>query len=62
MSVPPANSDAAPASQVQVVLPQALIPKVLAQLHDSPTSGHLVIQNLQEKMKDHFYWLGGLVT
>lgn len=37
--VPPANSDAA--SQVQVVLPRALVPKVLAQLHDSPTGGHL---------------------
>lgn len=41
---PPANTDAA--SQVQVVLPQVLVPKVLAQLHDSLTGGHLVIQKL----------------
>lgn len=53
---PPANTDAA--SQVQVVLPQALVPKVLAQLHDSPTGGHLGIQKLQGKVKDRFYWLG----
>lgn len=52
----PSNSDAA--SQVQVVLLHALIPKVLAQLHDSPTGGHLGIQKLQGKVRDHFYWLG----
>ena len=49
---PPANSDAA--SQVQVVLPKSLVPKVLRQLHNSVTGGHLGIQKLQAKVKDRF--------
>lgn len=56
VSIPPANSDAV--SKVQGALPQALIPKVLAQLHDSPTGDHLGVQKLQGKVKDRFYWLG----
>lgn len=54
--VPPANSDAA--SQVQVVLPKAMIPSVLAQLHNTATGGHLGVQKLQGKIKDRFYWPG----
>ena len=54
--VPPTNSDAA--NQVQVVLPRTLVPKVLAQLHNAVTAGHLGVQKLQAKVKDRFYWLG----
>ena len=54
--VPPSNSDAA--NHVQVVLPKALVPKVLEQLHNSVTAGHLGVQKLQAKVKDRFYWLG----
>ena len=54
--VPPRNSDAA--NQVQVVLPRSLVPRVLEQLHNSVTAGHLGIQKLQAKVKDRFYWLG----
>uniref|UniRef100_A0A8C6P488 Gypsy retrotransposon integrase-like protein 1 n=1 Tax=Nothobranchius furzeri TaxID=105023 RepID=A0A8C6P488_NOTFU len=52
--VAPANSDAA--QVVQVVLPRALVPGVLKQLHNAPTGGHLGVQKLQGKIKDHFYW------
>lgn len=54
MRIPPANSDAA--SHVQVVLPRVLVPKMLAQLHNSTTGGHLGVQKLQANVKD----LGGL--
>lgn len=54
--IPPANSDAA--KQVQVVLPKALVPEVLEQLHNSVTAGHLGIQKMQAKVKDRFYWPG----
>ena len=54
--IPPANSDAA--KQVQVVLPSSLVPKVLEQLHNSVTAGHLGIQKMQAKVKDRFYWPG----
>ncbi len=54
--IPLANSDAA--SVVQVVLPRSLVPGVLSMLHNTPTGGHLGIQKLQAKVKDHFYWLG----
>lgn len=54
--LPPVNSDAA--QQVQVVLPKSLVPKVLEQLHNSVTAGHLGVQKLQAKMKDRFYWPG----
>uniref|UniRef100_A0A3Q0R9N3 Gypsy retrotransposon integrase-like protein 1 n=1 Tax=Amphilophus citrinellus TaxID=61819 RepID=A0A3Q0R9N3_AMPCI len=53
--LPPANSDAA---SPQVVLPRSLIPKVLSQLHSTPTGGHLGVQKLQGKVKDCFFWLG----
>lgn len=54
--IPPANSDAA--QQGQVVLPKSLVPKVLEQLHNSVTAGHLGIQKMQAKVKDRFYWPG----
>lgn len=54
--LPPVNSDAA--KQVQVVLPKALVPNVLKQLHNSVTAGHLGVQKLQAKVKDRFYWPG----
>lgn len=52
----PVNLDAA--KQVQVVLPKSLVPKVLEQLHESVTAGHLGVQKLQAKVKDCFYWPG----
>uniref|UniRef100_A0A8C6NWY3 Gypsy retrotransposon integrase-like protein 1 n=1 Tax=Nothobranchius furzeri TaxID=105023 RepID=A0A8C6NWY3_NOTFU len=52
--VAPANSDAA--REVQVVLPQALVPEVQRELHNVPTGGHLGVQKLQGKVKDRFYW------
>ena len=54
--VPPNNSDAS--SQPQVILPKAMVPNVLAQLHNTATGGHLGIQKLQGKVKDRFYWPG----
>uniref|UniRef100_A0A8C6M7M4 Gypsy retrotransposon integrase-like protein 1 n=1 Tax=Nothobranchius furzeri TaxID=105023 RepID=A0A8C6M7M4_NOTFU len=51
--VAPANSDAA--QVIQVVLPRALVPGVLKQLHNAPTGGHLGVQKLQGKIKDRFY-------
>lgn len=54
--VPPPYSNAA--SKVQVVLPKMLVASVLNQLHSSVTGGHLVIQKLQEKLRDRFYWPG----
>ena len=54
--IPPANSDAA--AKVQVVLPQSMVFKVLEQLHNVSTGGHLGVQKLQGKVKDRFFWLG----
>lgn len=54
--IPPAYSDAA--CQVQVVLPQSMVPQVLEQLHNVSTGGHLGVQKLQGKVKDRFYWPG----
>lgn len=56
MSIPPVNSDVA---SLQVVFPQALVPKVLSQLHNAPTGGHLGVQKLQGKVKDYYFlaWL-----
>ncbi len=54
--IPPAYSDAA--SQVQVVLPQSMVRKILEQLHNVSTRGHLTVQKLQGKVKDLFYWPG----
>lgn len=54
--IPPANSDAA--SQIQVILPRALVSQVLSQLHNTPSGGHLGVQKLQGKIKDRFYWPG----
>ena len=53
---PPSNSDAA--NQVQIVIPSSMVPKVLRQLHNDATGGHLGIQKLQAKVKDRFYWMG----
>ena len=56
LPVNPTNPSDAPL--VQVVLPRALVPKVLSQLHNTTTGGHLGVQKLQGKVKDRFYWLG----
>ena len=42
---------------LQFVLPQHLVPAMLAELHDSPT-GHLGLKKVLEKVKRRFYWVG----
>ena len=41
---------------LQFVLPQHLVPAMLAELHDSPT-GHLGLKKVLEKVKRRFYWV-----
>ena len=40
----------------QVVLPLALRPLVLKELHDDPTGGHLAYHRTYTKVKTHYYW------
>ncbi|KAL5018859.1 hypothetical protein ScPMuIL_004581, partial [Solemya velum] len=42
----------------QTVLPKALTPYVLGQLHDSPTGGHLGIKKTLCKVRQRFFWHG----
>eukprot|EP00731_Ephydatia_muelleri_P004911 Em0002g1087a len=35
-----------------------LVPTVLAELHDSPTAGHLGVGKVLEKVRRRFYWVG----
>ncbi|KAL5004068.1 hypothetical protein ScPMuIL_017524, partial [Solemya velum] len=42
----------------QTVLPKALTPYVLGQLHDSPTGGHLGIKKTLCKVRRRFFWHG----
>lgn len=58
VKIPPAHSDAAAQIQVLYSFFGSLVPKVLAQLHDDTTGGHLGVQKLQGKVKDRFYWPG----
>ena len=42
----------------QLVIPPSLVPTVLAELHDSPTAGHLGVGKVLEKVRRRFYWVG----
>eukprot|EP00731_Ephydatia_muelleri_P036715 Em0310g4a len=42
----------------QLVIPTSLVPTVLAELHDSPTAGHLGVGKVLEKVRRRFYWVG----
>ena len=42
----------------QLVIPPSLVPTVLAELHDSPTAGHLGVGKVLEKVRCRFYWVG----
>ena len=41
----------------QLILPKALRPKVLQQLHHLPTSGHLVVAKTLGRVRERFYWI-----
>lgn len=41
---------------MQVV--QSMVPTILGMLHNVSTGGHLGVQKLQGKVRDHFYWPG----
>ena len=44
---------------LQICLPRKLIPDVvLSALHDIPTSGHLGINKMTQKVKARYYWKG----
>ena len=43
---------------LQFVLSQHLVPAMLAELHDSPTGGHLGLKKVLEEVKRGFYWVG----
>ena len=51
-------------SPYQLVLPEALAPKVLKLAHDSPLGGHSGINNTIDKIKELFYFLrmGKIIT
>ena len=44
--------------RLQLVLPPALVPVVLEELHDSTTGGHLGVTKTLEKVRQRFYWTG----
>ena len=41
----------------QLILPKALRPKVLQQLHNLPTSGHLGVAKTLGRVRQRFYWI-----
>ena len=43
---------------LQLVIPPSMVPTVLAELHDSPTAGHLGVGKVLEKVRRRFYWVG----
>ena len=51
-------------SPYQLVLPEALVPKVLKLAHDSPLGGHSGINNTIDKIKELFYFprMGKIIT
>jgi len=42
--------------RLQLALPQALVPSVLTELHNSPTAGHHGVMKTLEKVHSRFYW------
>ena len=44
--------------RLQLVLPQALVPSVLTELHNSSTAGHQGVKKTLEKVRTRFYWPG----
>ena len=41
-----------------MVVPNMLLPSVLAELHNAPTGGHLGVVKVLEKAQQRFYWVG----
>ena len=44
--------------RLQLILPAAQVPEVLAGLHDSCVAGHLGAKKTLEKVRSRFYWPG----
>ncbi|PAA81732.1 hypothetical protein BOX15_Mlig033284g14 [Macrostomum lignano] len=44
--------------QKKILLPPALLPKVLSELHDGVAGGHLGVRKTQEKVKARYWWPG----
>ena len=42
----------------QIVVPRVYRPEILNLVHDTPMSGHLVINKTYQKILNHFYWPG----
>lgn len=42
--------------EFQLVIPKALIPKILELFHDSPLAGHMGIQQTADAISEHFYF------
>ena len=42
----------------QLCLPRKLVAKVLKELHDTPTSGHMGISRTVKRARERFYWHG----
>ena len=40
----------------QLILPKALRPSVLHQLHNTPTAGHLAVAKTLNRVRECFYW------
>ena len=40
----------------QIILPKALRPSVLHQLHNTPTAGHLAVAKTLSRVRERFYW------
>lgn len=45
-------------NEYKIVLPKALVPDVLKELHDAPTGGHLGVRKTLFKVSIRFYWYG----
>jgi hypothetical protein len=40
----------------QVVIPKSILPKLMAEFHDSPLAGHMGINKTYDKIRERYYW------
>ena len=40
----------------QVIIPKTMLPKLMAEFHDSPLAGHMGINKTYDKIRERYYW------
>ena len=42
----------------QLCIPKKMVPQILQELHNNPSSGHLGVNRTVKRVRERFYWLG----